>query len=65
MNPIHTLRNTVGLSQEAFAKALDISQSAISQIERNVIRPQPEVAKKIVLFARKNKVKLSFEDIYK
>lgn len=65
MNPIQTLRNSVGLSQEAFAKALDISQSAISQIERNVIRPQPEVAKKIVLFARKNKVKLSFEDIYK
>lgn len=65
MNAIKNLRNSIGLSQADFAKAVGISQSAISQIERNLMRPKPDVAKKLVSFAKKNNAKLSFENIYK
>ncbi|KVP76895.1 hypothetical protein WJ94_15905 [Burkholderia ubonensis] len=64
MNAIATIRKSLGLSQAALAKGLDLGQSAISQFERGECEPTPVVARRLIQFAKERGLAVSFEMIY-
>ena len=64
MNPIQDIRKAAGLSQEALAKALSVTQSAISQYERGETRPDIAKAIKLVSIGKKNGKRYKVEDLY-
>jgi putative transcriptional regulator len=64
MNAIHQLRKQLKLSQNDLASEIGVTQSAVSQFEAGVNIPSPETARKLIEFAKKRGIKLSFELVY-
>ncbi|MFW2396573.1 helix-turn-helix domain-containing protein [Burkholderia pseudomallei] len=64
MNAIASIRKSLGLSQAALAKGLDLGQSAISQFERGECEPTVAVARRLIQFAKSHGVIVTFETIY-
>ena len=64
MNPIQEIRKASGLSQYELAKALDVTQSTVSQYERGEIRPEISKAIKLVALGKKNGKRFRLEDLY-
>ena len=62
-SPVREIRRKLGLSQAELAKALDISQGAVSHFERGC-SPSADTAKKIVAIARKAGVDVTMDWIY-
>ena len=64
MNPILELRKQLGVSQSELAAAIGVTQSAISQFEKDSATPSPDTVKKLIDFARTRGVEVSFDSIY-
>ena len=64
MTTILKLRESMGLNQDELAKALGITQSAVSQIERGEVKPRVELALRLVSLAKKYAQDITLEDIY-
>lgn len=64
MNLIFKFRNDVGLSQESLAKAIGVTQSAISQLERGEKKPSVDLAMRLVSFAKEQGKSFKLEDFY-
>lgn len=64
MNPIFQLRKRLKVSQAELGTALEVTQSAVSQYEKGTTVPSPEVVKRLIDFAKKRGVDVSFETIY-
>ena len=64
MTAIYQLRKRLNLSQTDLASEIGVTQSAISQFETGASIPSPETVRKLVEFARKRGIKLSFELVY-
>lgn len=64
MNAIASIRKSLGLSQAALAKGLDLGQSAISQFERGECEPTVAVARRLIKFAKEHGLEVTFETIY-
>ena len=63
MNTIQNIRKKLGVTQAALASGLGVSQGNISHYERGQTVP-PEVASRLIKFARSLGVSVSFDDIY-
>lgn len=63
MNTIKTIRDKLGVTQAQLAVALERSQGNVAFYERGQMMP-PDVAKRLIAFARGRGVVVSFEDIY-
>lgn len=63
-NHIDLLRKHLGLSQAEFAKAIGVSQGNISHYENQRQEVSPAVARRIIRFAKKKGVWITFDDIY-
>jgi len=63
MNQISKIRAKLGVTQQAIAIVLRVSQSNVSHYERGQNMP-PDVAKRLIAFAATRGMALSFEDIY-
>lgn len=61
---IKTVRESAGMTQVEFAKYLGRSQTAISEYEHGVKRPSFGIWKKIIVIAKKRKVKINFESVF-
>ncbi len=61
---LRQIRYSIGFSQAQLAKALDVSQSAITHIETGKRIPSPSLARRIVRLATKYGVECSMDDIY-
>ncbi|HHT8992798.1 TPA: helix-turn-helix domain-containing protein [Burkholderia cenocepacia] len=64
MNAFAAIRQSLGLSQSALAKGLELGQSAISQFERGECEPTPAVARRLIQFAKQHGQTVTFEMIY-
>lgn len=64
MNAITSIRKSLGLSQAALGAALNLSQSAISQFEKGICEPTPEVARRLISLAQQNGIDVNFDSIY-
>lgn len=64
MNPIHELRKRLQLSQAELGDVLGLHQSAISQYEKGLTIPKPEVVGKLIEFALTRGVVASYDAIY-
>lgn len=64
MNAITSIRKSLGLSQAALGAALNLSQSAISQFEKGICEPTPDVARKLISLAQQNGLDINFDSIY-
>ena len=64
MTTISKLRESMGLNQDELAKALGITQSAVSQIERGETKPRVELALRLVGLAKQYDQVITLEDIY-
>ena len=58
-NRVEALRKSMGLSQEAFAKALQVSRQTVSSIETGKYNPSLDLA-----FAISNFLEKSIEEIF-
>ena len=63
MNNVRHIRQTLGLSQDALAEALGMTQGSVSQYELGSDIP-PRVARKLIDVAAGRGVDISFDDIY-
>jgi putative transcriptional regulator len=63
MYGISHIRAKLGVTQQALAVALKVSQGNVSHYERGQNVP-PEVAKRLISFASGRGLVLSFDDIY-
>jgi DNA-binding XRE family transcriptional regulator len=61
---IKKIRKKLGISQIMFGKAIGVSTSAIANYENDFRKPRPEIAFKILDFAKSKGLKLNLEDIY-
>lgn len=61
---IKRVRNEAKMTQVEFSKSLEISQTAVTEYERGIRTPSLKVAKKIIDFAKQNKIKLTLTDIF-
>ena len=64
MNLIFKFRNDVGLSQESLAKAIGVTQSAISQLECGKKKPSVDLAMRLISFAKEQGKSFKLEDFY-
>lgn len=63
MNSISTIRAKLGVTQTALADGIAVTQGNVSNYERGQTMP-PEVAKRLIRFAKGRGVILTFNDIY-
>ncbi|CAM5213683.1 hypothetical protein CDEF62S_00375 [Castellaniella defragrans] len=63
MNLIKSIRKASGMSQAEFAEQIGVTQSAVSQYERDETVPGIKQALKIVSIGRRFKVRVRVEDI--
>lgn len=63
MNPIKTIRVRLSLTQAELAKALGMSQGNVAFYERGQTVP-PQVAQRLIRFARDRGHDLGYEDVY-
>jgi putative transcriptional regulator len=64
MNPIRQLRKRLKVSQTELGKEIGVTQSAISQFENGSSIPSPDTVLKIIAFAKRRGVNVSFDSIY-
>lgn len=64
MNPILQLRKRLSVSQAELGAELGVTQSAVSQFEKGSAVPSPETVKRLIDFAKKRGVDVSFDSIY-
>ncbi|MDM5178492.1 helix-turn-helix transcriptional regulator [Massilia sp. DJPM01] len=64
MNHIRQIRDRLGVSQAALAKALGIVQGSISNYESGAGLPSPQVAALLIKHAATLGVSITFDDIY-
>ena len=64
MNAISRIRAQLGVTQSALAEALNVTQGNISHYERGGQAVPPVVAKRLITFAGRRGVVLTFDDIY-
>lgn len=64
MSTISKLRESMGLNQYEFAKALGVSQAAVSQMELGKIKPRVQVALRLVELAKQQGQFITLEDVY-
>jgi transcriptional regulator with XRE-family HTH domain len=64
MHPIKKLRTRLKISQADLGQEIGVTQSAISQFEKDTAIPSPETVQKIIDFAKKRGVDISFDAIY-
>ena len=63
MKPISRIRSRLNLSQAALASGIGVTQGNISHYERGQTIP-PDVARRLIEFAKTLGVFLTFDDIY-
>lgn len=63
MNTFMSIRKRLKLTQAEIAVPLEVSQGNVSLYERGQTIP-PAVAAKLIAFAKRKGVKLTFDDIY-
>lgn len=63
MNTIQDIRKASGLSQSAFAEELGVTQSMVSQYERDEARPGIDLALRLVAIAKKHGKRVKLEDV--
>lgn len=63
MNSISTIRAKLGITQSALADGIEVTQGNVSNYERGQTMP-PDVAKRLIRFAKGRGVALTFDDIY-
>ena len=64
MNTILSIRKRLDATQSELAEALGVSQGNVSHYERGQTVP-PDIAFRLINFAKKRGLSLSFDDIYK
>lgn len=64
MQPIYHIRSRLGLSQAALARGIGVTQGNVSHYERGQTVP-PDVAGKLIDFAKSLGIALTFDDIYR
>lgn len=64
MTTISKLRESMGFNQYEFAKALGVSQAAVSQMELGKIKPRVQVALRLVELAKQQGQFITLEDVY-
>ena len=65
MKEIKRIRDRLKLSQTAFAELIGVGQGAINNYENGRRLPKVTIAKKMLIVAKKNRIKTSLEDIYR
>lgn len=63
MNKIKSIRMRLGVTQSSFAEGINMTQGNVSHYEKGQTVP-PEVAARVIGFAKTLGVSLSFNDIY-
>ena len=63
-NPFQRARSMTGMSQYALADVLKIGQPAVSGYETGSDFPHPVIAKRLVLWCRKRKIRMSLDEVY-
>ena len=63
MNTIRSLRTRLGVTQDALAAELGVSQANVSLYEKGQQVP-PRVAQRLIEFARKRGHTISYDDVY-
>lgn len=63
MSTIQNIRKTLGVTQSALASGIAVTQGNISHYERGQTIP-PDVALRLINFAKQVGVSLTFDDIY-
>lgn len=63
MNAFRTIRTRLAVSQAEIGAALGVTQSNVSFYERDQTVP-PDVARKLIDFARVNGLDLTFDHVY-
>lgn len=64
MNSISQIRSRLGVTQTALASALGVTQGNVSNYEHGQNMP-PDIAKRLVKFAAKKKVRVTLDEIYR
>lgn len=64
MNTILSIRKRLEATQAELADALGVSQGNVSHYERGQTVP-PDIALRLINFAKKRGISISFDDIYK
>ena len=64
MNNLKSIREQLGVSQAAIADALGLSQGNISHCECGRQELMPDVARRLIEYAQKNGIEITFDDIY-
>jgi putative transcriptional regulator len=65
MNSLIDLRKRLSLSQAELGSAIEVNQSAISQYERGEIAMNPDVALRLIDFARSRGIEIAMETLYR
>jgi putative transcriptional regulator len=64
MNNVKAIRDRLGVTQQALAKALDCSQGNIGHIEKGIQEFKPPLAKLLIDFAASLGHQITFDDVY-
>ncbi len=64
MNNIKNIRERLGLTQSALAKGIGCTQGNVGHYENKNQTIPPDVAKRLIAFAAKRGLTISYEDIY-
>jgi putative transcriptional regulator len=63
MNAIKSIRASLEMTQAELARVLDMTQANVAFYERGQTVP-PDVARRLILFARSRGFTLGYEDVY-
>jgi putative transcriptional regulator len=63
MNAIRSIRNRLGLTQQALADGLGVTQGNVSLYEHGQVMP-PKVARRLVAFAHQCGTDITLDDVY-
>ena len=63
MNPIKSIRTRLGVTQDAMATSIGVSQGNVSNYERGQVMP-PDVAKRLIGYAATLGHTVTYDDIY-
>lgn len=64
MKPIFQIRSELGLSQAELAAGIGVTQGNVSHYEKGQTVP-PDVAARLITFARTRGLNLTFDDVYR
>lgn len=63
MNQISNIRARLGVTQQAMADGIGVTQGNVSNYERGQNMP-PDVAQRLIVYAKSLKLPLSYDDVY-